>query len=333
MRPFDRATASVREDELLRAAARARGGTAGAAEVDALLPPFPLKVQLQTTTRCNAACQMCPHPLVTRAPGFEHGEMSRALYDALLAELANHPIERLSLFLMNEPLLDRRMVEWIAAARRALPATTLNLFSNGALLRLELAEQLAEAGLDELCVSVHGFEAPRYEAVMEGLSFARIDAQLRGLFGHARDGRIGRLRLKVVMGDLPELVATLPAADPLYRDHVLLKAFSNERAVAGVAPGLASSPLADAAAARAAPLCQRPFVKFYVLWDGTCVLCNVDWKRAAVVGRIDPAAGIGIADVWRSDRYREIRARHLRHEFEPGFLCRGCDYAAVAEGG
>ncbi len=331
MRPFDRATISERESALLRTATAFRTGGATEADIAALLPPFPLKVQLQTTTRCNAACRMCPHPLVTRAPGFEHGEMSRALYDALLAELTLHPVERLSLFLMNEPLLDSRMVEWIAAARRALPGTTLNLFSNGALLRLDLAERLAAAGLDELCVSVHGFEATRYEEVMEGLSFSAVDRRLRELFGRAPNGRLGAMRLKVVMGDLPELAATLPSADPLYRDHVLLKAFSNERTVAGVDPGLASSAVAPTA--KAPPLCQRPFVKLYVLWDGTCVLCNVDWNRAAVVGRIDPAAGIGIADVWSGDRYRAIRARHLRQEFEAGFLCRGCDYAAVADGG
>jgi len=324
MRDFDRQTTSPRERELLRGLATSRADAA----LERLVPPFPLKIQLQTTTRCNAACEMCPHPLVTTAPGFEHGEMSRALFDALLAEIARHPVERLALFLMNEPLLDRRLVDWVAAARRALPRVTLNLFSNGALLRPELARRLADAGLDELSISVHGFDAPTYEAVMRGLSFERIDQRLRELFGAARDGRLGRMTLKVVMGDLPELAATLPKADPSYRDHVLLKAFSNERTVTQVAPGL---PASAARAAEEPPLCQRPFVKLYVMWNGDCVLCNVDWKRAAVVGRIDPAAGVGIEQVWRGERYREIRTRHLRGEFEEGFPCRGCDYPAVAE--
>ena len=136
------------------------------------------------------------------------------------------------------------------------------------------------------------------------------------------------MKLQIVAGDVPEVVATLDRADPSYRDHVLLKAFSNERAVVGVADGLAGS----APVARRSPeppLCQRPFVKLYVLWNGDCVLCNVDWRRSVILGRIDPARGVGIREIWNGERYRDVRARHLSDDLGAGLPCRDCRRALI----
>jgi hypothetical protein len=271
---------------------------------------------------------MCPYPEVAGAPGFRHQRMDEATYGELLRQLAAHPVERLSLFLMNEPLLDKRLPDWVARARAALPATTLGLFSNGSPLTAALARRLADAGLDELCVSVHGFDAATYDGVMRGLAFTQVAARLRPVLADYERGRLGRLRVQLVTGDLPELRASLDRAEPLLRRHALLKAFSNERAAAAVAPGLPSS--ATAAARR--PLCQRPFVKLYVLASGECVLCNVDWQRTVVLGRISAAPDGQIARIWHSERYHALRLAHLRQRFAAGHICERCDYPALVEG-
>ena len=297
------------------------------AELARLVPPFPLKVQLQTQTRCNAACQMCPYPEITSADGFTHAQMSEATYREILRQLSAHPVERLSLFLMNEPLLDKRLPDWIALARQALPATTLGLFSNGSPLTLPLARRLADAGLDELCVSVHGFDGATYDAVMQGLSFARVSTALRPVLAAHERGELGRLHLQLVTGDLPELRRSLAGAEPIFARHTLMKAFSNERAAAAVTVGLGSSPTH----ANRRPLCQRPFVKLYVLTTGEVVLCNVDWRKSVVLGRIHGDDDGQIARIWRSERYDELRLAHLRRQFSDGHICERCDYPALIE--
>ena len=82
-----------------------------------------------------------------------------------------------------------------------------------------------------------------------------------------------------------------------------MKAFSNERSAADVTVGLPSSRTQTTAR----PLCQRPFVKLYVLASGDCVLCNVDWRRSILLGRISDGADGQIANIWRSPRYHELR--------------------------
>jgi hypothetical protein len=314
----------------LRRAARAEPSRADElfARACACLPALPLKVQIQTTTRCNAACGMCPYPLVTSEPGFEHAAMDEARYRRILEQLGDGEVERLSLFLMNEPLLDRRLAAWIRLARAALPRARLGLFSNGAALDVDRARALASAGLDELCVSVHGFDRETYERVMEGLSYARLRANLDGVLAAADAGALGALQIHVVTGDLPEIADTRPLAPLRYRNRVLLKAFSNERAAVGVAPGLRSSPTEECAEHA---LCQRLFVKLYILANGDAVLCNVDWRRTVVLGRVGEVGGASVAEVWRGAPYTAVRREHFTGRFEQAAICARCDYARVVD--
>jgi hypothetical protein len=335
MREFDARTLGDREREVMaQVTALRRAALADPARADELfaqahacLPALPLKVQIQTTTRCNAACEMCPYPLVTGEPGFEHATMDEARYLRILTQLAGGGVERLSLFLMNEPLLDRRLAAWIRLARAALPDTTLGLFSNGAALDVDRARALAGAGLDELCVSIHGFDRETYERVMAGLSYTRLRANLDAVLAAADDGALGAMQLHIVTGDLPEIAGTRALAPIRYRDRVVLKAFSNERAAVGVAPGLPSSlPIG----CDDAP-CQRLFVKLYVLANGDCVLCNVDWRRTVVLGRVGEPDGPSIAEVWRDAPYTAVRREHFVGRFARAAICARCDYARVVE--
>jgi hypothetical protein len=331
MRAFDRRTLGEQERTALSSLAQLSGRATNDAELEAalarLVPPFPLKVQIQTHTRCNAACDMCPYPEIAGADGFAHTQMSEATYREILRQLSAHPVERVSLFLMNEPLLDKRLPDWIALARASLPHTTLGLFSNGSPLTVSLARRLADAGLDELSVSVHGFDDSTYDAVMKGLTFARVSTRLRPVLQSYERGELGKLHLQLVTGDLPELQQSLERAEPLFARHALLKAFSNERTAADVVAGLPSS--RTNAAAR--PLCQRPFVKLYVLASGDCVLCNVDWRQTVVLGRISDGPDGQIEKIWRSDRYHGLRLAHLRQRFANGHICQRCDYPALVE--
>jgi radical SAM protein with 4Fe4S-binding SPASM domain len=325
MRPFDRRTTSDTEATTLASLVPLR--TASEARIreslDVVVPLLPLKIQVQTLTRCNAACMMCPYPEVAGEPGFAHRPMETSLYDALLAQLAGQPVERFSPFLMNEPLLDRHLEDRLRSARAALPNTTLGLFTNGSALTGARARSLAEAGLDELCVSVHGFDADTYGAVMVGLSFERVMANLREVVRLHAAGALGGLRLQIVTGDVPALTGAATPAPEWLAPYVLLKGFSNERLVSEVEPSATPTPERGPR-----PLCQRPFVKLYVLADGDCVMCNCDWRRRVVLGNLRERP---LSEIWRGAAYAELRTRHVRLDFPEGHPCRGCDYPWVVD--
>ena len=73
---------------------------------------FPRKIQIQTHNRCNFACSMCPYEaaahLVSRV------QMDKDLLRKIIGEVAaeNEHVE-LCLMLQNEPLLDRRFLDFL----------------------------------------------------------------------------------------------------------------------------------------------------------------------------------------------------------------------------
>jgi hypothetical protein len=160
---------------------------------------------------------------------------------------------------------------------------------------------------------------------MAGLSFARLQRNLDEVLAAADAGELGAMAVHIVTGDVPEVARTRDLAPLRYRGRILMKSFSNERAAVGVAPGLPSSPASDADAP-----CQRPFVKLYVLSNGDCVMCNVDWRRTVILGRVgEPGAQIG--EVWTGERYTAVRREHFLGAFARAAICGRCDYARVVD--
>jgi sulfatase maturation enzyme AslB (radical SAM superfamily) len=81
-RPIDKLTDGPSEVALM---ARIRSGGLTRAELSDLLPPFPIKIQIQTASPCNAACAMCPWP--DTAARLPQGFMSDSVFARVVDDL------------------------------------------------------------------------------------------------------------------------------------------------------------------------------------------------------------------------------------------------------
>ena len=70
-------------------------------------------------------------------------------------------------------------------------------------------------------------------------------------------------------------------------------------------------------------VCQRPFVKAYVLYNGDMVLCNCDWMRTTIIGNVNDTT---LEELWNSPAMMEVRRAHLRGDFPKELPCCDCDY-------
>ena len=123
--------------------------------------PF-LSINLETTDGCNRKCVWCPNSLIDKPAEF----MELAVFKKALAELAEGGYEgRVHLYQRGEPLLDDRLVEWTAMARKALPKCLLYISTNGDYLTRRLAHSLIAAGMNEIEVS--HYDGMRKELVHE----------------------------------------------------------------------------------------------------------------------------------------------------------------------
>lgn len=313
---FDRLTEGERERELMRAV---RARAFGAEELAERCLRFPLKIQIQTASPCNAACAMCPWP--ETATSQPQGRMREELYESLLHQLAGRGVERTSLFLMNEPLVDRRLEAWCARLKQVVPETRALIYTNGELLSPERARALVDAGLDEIDISVIGFDPQTYARHMRGLDYGRVMAHLDALGALAARGELGALRLRIVALDLPGVAEGVAAFRERTGLDVYLKPCTNRAGNVGEEELHAlGAALAEGASFSA---CQRPFVKAYVLYNGDVALCNCDWRRSTILGNLERQS---LEQIWNGPALRGIRRQHLEGSLAPRSLCAGCDY-------
>lgn len=101
--------------------------------VDSPDPVWFNHVELETVNRCNGSCRFCPVSRGNDSRPFL--KMDGGLFRDIVGQLADIGYGGyLGLFSNNEPLLDPRLADFAAVARRRLPHAHLNLSTNGSLL-------------------------------------------------------------------------------------------------------------------------------------------------------------------------------------------------------
>lgn len=130
-------------------------------------------IEIETTNTCNRTCSFCKFGL----PGAkERAErMSWDIINKIIAELNSLDYRGvLAWYSLNEPLLDKRICDIIRKSKIGIPNATLALVTNGDLLTHQLVNELFDAGLDILRISV--YDDATYDKANELMSrFSQID--------------------------------------------------------------------------------------------------------------------------------------------------------------
>jgi sulfatase maturation enzyme AslB (radical SAM superfamily) len=112
-------------------------------------------ILLETMRACTRRCPFCafgqqkPHPQLGQIMPLE-------ILQKIAAELRLLSFRgRISPYCINEPLLDKRIVDIVRLFRSACPGAFISLNSNGDLLNESLYAELEKAGLDRLALSVY----------------------------------------------------------------------------------------------------------------------------------------------------------------------------------
>lgn len=98
-------------------------------------------IEIETLNQCNGSCTFCP--VNVKRDIREHMMMSDELFYKIIGELERMNYEgHLALFSNNEPLLDKRLSDFAAYARKKLPNAVIFLYTNGILLTAEVLNSL-----------------------------------------------------------------------------------------------------------------------------------------------------------------------------------------------
>lgn len=254
-------------------------------------------VQVQTISWCNRSCEFCPSQKFPRKLEL----ISLETYQRVLDELAAIGFAgRFSPFLQGEPLLDKRLPELVAMARKTLPRAKLLIQTNGDALTVEKGLALFEAGLHKLLIN--GYD--------DREQLARLQNLVREIIGKRPDLKRNRPGLGTMLRS--------ESRDKIQReisiDNKTWWQVDTQENWAGNIPGALAKPLQKS--------CIRPFNQLYVHFNGNAVLCCCDWKGEVVFGNLLEKS---LSEVWYGPvaaKYREKLARKDRRLK----LCAVCNY-------
>ena len=256
-------------------------------------------LRLESTNHCNFACTFCPHPTMERPKGF----MDESLIFSLLSEAGSLGFKMLDLRNFGEPLLDRRLSSFAAAARD-VGFTKIYIHTNGHPLRQKNLDDWGSSGITDVNLSL----SPRRE------------------FAATRPG----VNVDKFFENLENLMASLPAHKDILSVDYIRTGFSTADEEDEFYSWLRSVGLEirteielhnwAVGEEKIHYKCHRLWSSVTVLWDGQVSLCCLDYEGDYVLGNTTTSSLISIIN---GQKYKQIRTGHSKGSFLS--KCASCD--------
>jgi len=107
-------------------------------------------IQIETYSPCNRRCSCCPVGYKKRRVT----RMSDSLFRRIIDQLAERNYQgEIALHFYNEPLLEKRLPNFISYAHQKCPKSFIYFASNGDYLTIEMFRELIKRGLSQLVLS------------------------------------------------------------------------------------------------------------------------------------------------------------------------------------
>lgn len=284
------------------------------------LGSFPMGLFIQTQSRCNSRCIVCPLADLNYRRSIPQGRMSDSLFYKIIDECSQYNIKEISPEFLNEPLLDPELENRIRYIRKKCPSAYISIISNGSLLKKERAERLADSGLDRICLSVHGLSKETYEKNMVGLDFHKTLDRIDYFLSVKKNVQ---LRVAIMENLLPKEEFEKALAYWRTRGVPVAIQRSNDRA-GSVSDNTNVVWTVENKSKVVGCMFDYPLRYLAVHFNGDVVLCCYDYNREILLGNLNKST---IYDIWNSKKF--LNVRHTIYGHCPSdFICDRCVIAA-----
>jgi MoaA/NifB/PqqE/SkfB family radical SAM enzyme len=138
---------------------------------------FPRVIQIQTQSRCNGRCVMCPYRITSKE--LKHGVMEWELFTKISDELQTENKSPMLMFaLHNEPLLQKEVFEYVGHIKSKNPKCYSILPTNGQLLNSFSLNEIKQSGVDQINLNFGAFSRETYERIYTGLDYETVRANI-----------------------------------------------------------------------------------------------------------------------------------------------------------
>lgn len=270
--------------------------------------------------------------------------MNMELFEKIIDEAADFQthVKQVMPYLMNEPLMDKKLINKIAYIRNKLPDAWIHLVTNGMLINDAWADILIDSPLNSIKVSVLAHRKDTYETVMGVTGFDKVFRRIVRFAEKALKVR-GKDWLTICFINSPgyvssdEIIEFKCFWDSMGANYEM---FNHPVSRAG------NVRMIDAPRHRRISGCNSIWRNemVHILFNGDVVLCCMDWRREVVIGNVKERS---VYEVWNSQRnkyYQKLINGEKMGIFDflwklingekmgvSDFLCYRCEAAIIKE--
>jgi MoaA/NifB/PqqE/SkfB family radical SAM enzyme len=176
-------------------------------------------IQVEVTSRCNAACTYCPRTVYRST--WENRDLSLDTFERLLPILAKTKMVHLQGW--GEPLLHKQFFEIVASVKKA--GCKVGTTTNGMMLDRPAISRLVESGIDHVAFSLTGI-GEKNNRVREGTEFSRILQTISDLVAEKKAHQTKVPMVNVVYllfrSHLPDIGKIVPVLAGIGIQHVII---------------------------------------------------------------------------------------------------------------
>lgn len=270
-----------------------------------ILRDFPMHIDIEITSRCNLKCTFCDKlPLLKKD---QLGDMDFDTFKKIIDEGSKHNLWGVKLSYRGEPLLHKDVVRMV---RYAKEKGVIDIYFNTNAMPLTkiVAEQLIDAGLDRISISIEGTDPVKFEKERIGAKFDVILNNIKTLreLKMKKNVTHPKIRIQTVYFeglDLDEYkkfwaphcdeVAAVDFKDTTLRKKGIVKDWA----------------------------CPQLWQRMTIQWDGRILGCNNDDTLLLSPGNIKDKT---IYDCWHDSILNSARSLHKDGKSHLVEACDGC---------
>ena len=276
---------------------------------------FPFALDIESTNLCNLDCFFCPRKEAAKGEGV----MDFALFTRLIDECqARGPMRKIGLHKDGEPLAHPRIVDMVRYIKDKQAADIVSFTSNGILMKPHKAEQLIEAGLNDVSFSIDATYGESYRQSKGRDKLAQVESNVRHFLAIRPPGvkvTVKFIRMRENEGEEELFIDSWrdSGADILVTEYHDCSGSVRDSSLISIENTSSYA-------------CENPWYSLAVNWDGRVSICCVDWDSQAVVGDANKQS---IHEIWQGNGLRGIRQTHLEGQAHCMSPCNTCTYKSA----
>jgi len=279
---------------------------------------FPKFFEIETVNACNARCIMCT---IKEWEGNDSAVMKDELFNKFVNEVSQFSdwIEIICLNRDGEPTLDKKLPLKIKKLKD-VGIKKVRIVTNAQRLTNKFAQEILEAGIDEVMFSIDSIEKEVYEKIRIGLDFDKVFNNTLDYI-ELRDKINKNSKITIRMVEMPQTIGNKENWLSFWKSKV-----SKNDSVYTMPMHNWGNQLQEEVEKKvnyySTKACISPFSSVAIHSDGKIGICAADYNTKHHMGDF---AEQSIEAIWQGKKFNDVREAHLSKNRNKYSICRGCD--------